>query len=126
MHALIIEDQFLIATLIEEELRDLGYNSIEIVDREAQAVEAALRRSPDLITADDRLVEGTGIGAVRAICASRPAPFVFLVGNPHEVEPLVGKAVLVGKPFGGERLRQAVAEAIERHRQAAPEFALSG
>ena len=126
MHALIIEDRPMIAGLIEEELRDLGYTSVEIVDGEAQAIEAALRRAPDLITADDGLAEGTGIGAVRAICATRPVPVVFLVGNPHDVEPLVGGAVLVGKPFGGERLRDAVAEAIELHRQAAPELALGG
>ena len=34
MHALIIQDQFLIATLIEDELRELGYSSSDIVDRE--------------------------------------------------------------------------------------------
>ena len=115
MHALIIEDQFLIAALIEDELRDLGYISVEIVDREADAVESARRRCPDLITADDRLTEGSGIAAVRTICEHRSIPVVFIVGNPEGFLPVVPDAVLIGKPFGGNRLRQAVDEAIALH-----------
>ena len=41
MHALVIKDQLLIATLIELGLADLGYTSCTIVDHEAAAVEAA-------------------------------------------------------------------------------------
>lgn len=115
MHALVIEDQFLIATLIEEELRDLGYTSVQIVDREVDAVEAARERCPDLITADDSLTEGSGINAVRAICADWAIPVVFIVGDPERVKPLVPDAILIGKPFGGYQLRDAVAKAVEMH-----------
>ena len=115
MHALIIEDQFLIATLIEDELRELGYTSFRTVDRQSDAVEAARLRCPDLITADDRLTEGSGIEAVRLICRGASIPVVFIVGDPEGfVAPIAG-AVLIGKPFGGTRLHQAVAEAIQLH-----------
>ena len=114
MHALVIEDQFLIATLIEDELRELGYTSVEIVDREADAVAAAMRRCPDLITADDRLTEGSGIEAVKHICEHQVIPVIFIVGNPHETKDRVPGAVLIGKPFGGRALAEAVTAAIKR------------
>lgn len=67
MHALIIDDQPLIAEMIGVELTQLGYTSFDVVDREEDAVAAAQGRCPDLITADDRLVSGTGIAAVERI-----------------------------------------------------------
>lgn len=112
MHALVIEDQLLIATLIEEELRELGYTSVEIVDREPEAVEAAKQRCPDLITADDKLTHGSGVAAVQEICAHLIIPVVFIVGNPSALAPPVPFAAVVGKPFGGSRLREAVGDAI--------------
>jgi len=111
MHALIIEDQFLIATLIEDELRELGYATFDVVDREREAVTAAERRCPELITADDRLTDGSGIEAVRRICAHQVVPVVFIVGNPHELASPVSYAAVIGKPFGGSRLREAIGEA---------------
>jgi CheY-like chemotaxis protein len=114
VHALVIEDQFLIATLIEDELADLGYTSCEIVDSEAAAVEAARARCPDIITADDRLTTGTGVAAVQAICADQIIPVVFIVGNPNALTLPVSHASIIGKPFGGARLREAVAQAITR------------
>ena len=59
MHALVIEDQFLIATLIEDELADLGYLSCEIVDNEAAAVDAA--RAIASATASRRRVPPNGL-----------------------------------------------------------------
>jgi CheY-like chemotaxis protein len=112
VHALVIEDQFLIATLIEEELRELGYTSVEIVDREQEAVEAARKRCPDLITADDKLTDGSGVQAVQEICAQQIIPVVFIVGDPEKLVPPVPFAAVVPKPFGGTRLREAVGDAI--------------
>jgi DNA-binding response OmpR family regulator len=67
MHALIIEDQFLIAALVEEELREIGFTSFDIVDREDVAVAAAAVRCPDLITGDENLASGSGMAAVQRI-----------------------------------------------------------
>lgn len=112
MHALIIEDQFLIATLIEEILRDLGYTSFDLAEREAEAIAAAERMCPELIIADQRLTDGTGVAAVRTICAERAIPVVFVSEYQDEVRRLVPDAILVGKPFGERTLREAVAQAI--------------
>ena len=112
MHALIIEDNFLIATLIEEELRDLGYSSCKLCDSEEQAIASAVEQCPDLITADDKIV-GSGVEAVRAICADRVVPVVFIVGSPQELKSPVPYSAMIAKPFGGRSVRQAVVEALK-------------
>jgi CheY-like chemotaxis protein len=112
MHALIIEDQFLIATLVEDVLRTFGYTSFDMVEGEMEAIRAAERRCPDLITADHRLTQGTGVNAVRAICATRAIPVVFITEYRAEVRNLAPDAVLIGKPFGERILREAVEQAV--------------
>ena len=47
MHALIIEDELLIAFALEEILQELGFDSVDIADSEATAMEAASRNRPD-------------------------------------------------------------------------------
>lgn len=112
MHALVIEDQDLIASLIEDELRELGYTSFDVVAREKEAVRAAEERCPDLITADDRIADGSGVLAVQEICANQVIPVVFIVGNPHEVVPPVPFAAVIGKPFAISALHDAIDKAL--------------
>jgi CheY-like chemotaxis protein len=112
MHALIIEDQFVVATLIEDELRELGYTSIQVVDTQAEAITAAEAKCPDLITADQRLATGTGIEAIRVICAERAIPVVFITAYPEEVRAQLPDAILLAKPFASRTLRLAVGQAV--------------
>jgi CheY-like chemotaxis protein len=66
MHALIIEDDAIIAMLIEDELRDLGYSSFDTACSEREAIKAVARKCPDLVTSDGSLFDGSGANAVRA------------------------------------------------------------
>ena len=50
MHALIIEDECLIAMAIEDALRDCGFTSFDVAVSADEAVAAAARKCPDLIT----------------------------------------------------------------------------
>ena len=109
MHVLIIEDEPFIALLIEDHLRGLGYTSFEFAVTETEAVIAARRRSPDLITSDVRLPEGCGIAAVTAICREKPIPVVFITGTAWEVRERMADAIIVRKPIVGEELTRAVA-----------------
>ena len=61
MHALIIEDESLIAMEIEEVLRGCGFSSFDFAVSAEEAVAAAARNCPDLITADVQLRPGCGI-----------------------------------------------------------------
>ena len=112
MHALIIEDQKLFAMLVEDELRELGYTSFDVADTEADAIAAAAARKPDLISADQRLKSGLGVAAIRAICADRHIPFVFITSYRNEVREHFPDAVLLGKPFWPPTLRDAIEQAI--------------
>jgi two-component system, response regulator PdtaR len=111
VHALIIEDQLLIANMIWGELRRLGYRSIDIVESEEEAIALARQQCPDLITADDRLASGSGIDAVLTICADKVIPVVFIVGNPWNVKLAIPDAVILEKPFSLDALTAAVKEA---------------
>ena len=111
MHALIIEDEFLTAQLIEDRLRDLGFTSFAIAMSEEEAVSAARERCPDLITSDVQLTPGCGIDAVQRICDAKPIPILYITGSAMTVRERCPSAVVIQKPFGATDLRQAVDQA---------------
>ena len=113
MHALIIEDESLIAMAIEDALRDCGFTSFDVAVSAEEAVTAAARKCPDLITADVELRPGCGIGAVQSICTEQPITVVFITGSPGEVRIRMPGHSLVEKPFSAERLSDATRLAME-------------
>jgi DNA-binding response OmpR family regulator len=112
MHALIIEDEPLIAMSVEDVLRDCGFTSIEFAISLDSAVAAAKRRCPDLITADVQLTPGCGIDAVGMICASKIIPVIFITATAQDVEAKRPGSIVVHKPFGEEAMRAALSQAI--------------
>lgn len=112
MHALIIEDEFMVAAQIEDVLRTIGYDSFDFVESEDDAIDAARVRCPDLISVDHRITAGSGVGAVREICADRAIAVVFVTDYREEVESALPDAVIMGKPFAERTLREAVARAV--------------
>jgi CheY-like chemotaxis protein len=109
-HALIIEDEMLIALEVESLLYDFGFESCDIVDNPADAVRSALAHRPDLVTADLRILGGTGIEAMVAITEKLgPVPHIYVTGN---ADMLAGQtaAPIVDKPLS----RRALAEACQR------------
>jgi len=114
MHALIIEDEFLVALSIEDSLESMGFTSTETVATEETAVTAAYRQTPDLITADVRLAKGSGIAAVRAILRERRVPVVFITGNAETVREKMPEAVVLQKPYLDAALQDAIATARTR------------
>ena len=114
LHALIIEDEMLIALEVEGLLFDFGFASCDIADNPADALKAALARRPDLITADIRILNGTGLEAMDAIVRQLgPIPHIYVTGN---VDMIVGRttAPIVDKPLS----RRALAAACEQARAA--------
>jgi CheY-like chemotaxis protein len=105
-HALIIEDEVLIALEMESLLAELGFRSFEVADTPGDALKSARRARPDLITADYRIIGGTGVEAVEAILAELgPIPVVYVTGNPDMI-PGQGRPV-VDKPINGGALARA-------------------
>lgn len=98
-HALIIEDEILIAIEIEALLKSQGFTSVAIADSPTEALDSALKRKPDLITADYRIVDGTGVEAVKMIMAHLgPIPVVYITGHATALEDQDGGPI-VQKPI---------------------------
>lgn len=112
MHVLIIEDEPLIAMLIEDALRDCGCTSFAFAASVEQAVAAARARCPDLITADVQLSPGCGIDAVAAICGGPAIPVIFITGTAAEVDARRPGSIIVPKPFNEAALKTALGRAI--------------
>ena len=113
MHALIIEDESLIAMAIEDALRGCGFTSFDVAVSAEEAVAAAARKCPDLITADVQLRPGCGITAVQSICAEQPVPVLFITGRSGEVRIRMPGQAFVEKPFSAEHLMDATKLTME-------------
>jgi DNA-binding response OmpR family regulator len=107
MHALIIEDESMIAIAIEDALRACGFSSFDVAVSADEAVTAAALRCPDLITADVQLRPGCGIAAVQSICSERPIPVLFITGSAAEVRTRMPGHTLVEKPFSIHHIVEA-------------------
>jgi DNA-binding response OmpR family regulator len=108
MHALIIEDESLIAMAIEEALRSCGFTSFDVAVSANEAVMAAARQCPDLITADVELRPGCGITAVQSICSENPIPVLFITGSPGKVRMRMPGHALIEKPFDVDHIMEAI------------------
>ena len=108
MHALIIEDEPLIAMVIEDVLRDIGYTSFDIAASSKEAVAAAAGKCPDLITSDGIIAGSNGIDAIETICGTSRVPVVFITGNPSDVQARLPAYPVIPKPFTPEQVAAAV------------------
>lgn len=108
-HVLIIEDEPVIALELEILLADMGFTTFDVADTPEDALAFAKATRPDLITADYRILSGTGVTAVQMITAEvGAAPVVYVTGNAGQFDP--GAHEVVDKPISA----RALAEACER------------
>ena len=111
-HVLIIEDEMLIALEIEALLSELGFRSFDFVDTPARAATAATAHRPDLLTADYRIIDGTGVEAVAGVwSAIGRVPVVYVTGNAEFVERHSALPV-VDKPIQASALAAACRRAL--------------
>lgn len=117
---LVVEDEPLVAFDTERMLREHGYEVLATVDRVADA-RAVLERGSgtvDLILADVRLADGSGIEVARAAAACN-VPVMFVTGScPPEARGLaIG---FLSKPYMERDLLGAIAvvEAVKAGRHA--------
>jgi len=107
-HVLIIEDEPFIAMAIQEMLEDEGATTFDFAATEAEAVEAALVRRPELITSDVKLIEGTGPRAVAQIHERLGhVPVIFITATPSDCEPCNPPGVVLRKPLREQALKEA-------------------
>ena len=99
-HALIIEDEWLIAEYLTVLTEEAGATSIATAVTEDEAISAARELVPNIILSDVRLVGGTGPRAVQAITADAgEVPVIFITGTPEECRPCEPGVVILRKPI---------------------------
>ena len=100
LHVLIIEDEMLVGMSVLHCLSDIGFESFAFAGTEAQALQQARMRRPDLVTVDVRLLDGDGRTAADALARELgEVPTIFVTGDPQALQG-TPDAVIVEKPFG--------------------------
>jgi two-component system, response regulator PdtaR len=117
VHALIIEDDYLIGREIQDRLGDLGFTRFSFARSEdAAMLEGTGPENFDLVTADVRLLPGDGVTAAEAIHKAKGTPLVFITAYAEELAdrlsgPLAEVPVLQ-KPVKAEEFEAAVRQAL--------------
>ncbi len=114
---LIVEDEILVASDIQESLESLGYTVQGMVDTAQKAIEAVEKELPDLILMDINLKgEMTGIDAAKQITKEHDVPIIYLTANTDMDTVSKAKVALpygyISKPFTDKDLRTNIEIAI--------------
>lgn len=111
-HVLIIEDEPIIALELEALLSDMGFGSFDTADSPGEAVALAQLRRPALITADYRILNGTGVEAVSQVLAAvGHTPVVYITCNADLFDH--AGATVVEKPISISALAAACARVCD-------------
>lgn len=110
-HILIIEDEPMIAMLIQDLLEDEGATSFAFAATQQDAVELAIEHPPALITSDVKLLEGTGPRAVAEIHRRLgDVPVIFITATPEMCEPCNPPGRVLQKPVNTRAVASAFHE----------------
>lgn len=111
---LIVEDEYLVAMMLEEMLGDLGYEVAHIARTLEEAVAAAAQPQVDIAILDLNL-NGERSTPVAEALAARGTPFIFATGYGRAgLEGSFAEAPTLQKPFREEDLERALRAARER------------
>ena len=112
LQVLIVEDEFLLAMLLQVQLEQRGFRVLGIAHNGQEAVALSRERRPDAILMDIRMPVMDGIEATRQIMAERPTCIVVLSARAErdsaaQAEKAGAKAFLT-KPASIESVVQAL------------------
>ena len=106
---LVVEDDFLVATLLTEILKSVGWQVVGPVAHLAAALDAAAREGFDAAVLDVNLGRQT-VYPVAEVLDARRVPFVFVTAHGREaLPPLFCERPHLGKPFAPGELIGTVA-----------------
>jgi CheY-like chemotaxis protein len=81
-NVLIVEDEMIIALLIERMVKSLGHKVVGKISTGEDAISAAVEKDPDIILMDIRLQgEMDGIDAILRIHEQKNIPVIYISGN---------------------------------------------
>jgi CheY-like chemotaxis protein len=114
LRVLIVEDEALVAMLIEDMLIELGYEVAAVAARVEYALQCARDLEVDLVLLDLNL-SGQRTDEVAGVLAERGVPFVFATGyGAAGVNAEWRDVPVLQKPFQIEDLARALTRALRR------------
>lgn len=119
---LVIEDEAMIAWMLESLLEDMGFQAITLASNAMEAAAAATRRTPELVISDINLGTGAdGIEAVGTIRQTCSPAVVFVSGYIDEkarsrISEQVAGARILSKPLSGDGLAAVIRDALGLNR----------
>ena len=105
---LVVEDDYLIATLLQDILSAAGWSVVGPVGRLAEAVDTAAHQDCDAAVLDINL-GGKAIYPVAEVLSQRKVPFLFITGyGGNGADQPFGDRPRLGKPFRNQELLGAL------------------
>ncbi|QRG08569.1 response regulator [Xanthobacter dioxanivorans] len=113
LRVLVVEDEFLVALGLEDNLRSLGYSVVGPISSLRAALEAAAHERVDAAILDVNL-NGEPVYPAAAILAGRGIPFIFCSGytGAVRVPREFADAPRVGKPYTSQVIADALADLL--------------
>jgi CheY-like chemotaxis protein len=109
---LLVEDETMIAMLVEDMLEDLGHKLVSVATRLEEALAAAASEAFDLAILDLNL-GGVLTYPVANVLQTRGIPFIFATGyGSGGLEEAYSDLATLQKPFNQEALGQAITAAL--------------
>jgi DNA-binding response OmpR family regulator len=112
IRVLLVEDEPLIAMLYEDIVQDTRFQIIETMMCNEDALKALDQYRPDVVIVDYNLTDGPCLPVVAKLKAMS-IPFVVATGYGDNVDPELGSARWLVKPFKDEDVLQALHEAVD-------------
>ncbi len=114
---LVVEDEPMVAEVVERYLRRDGY-AVEVIEDGDRAVEAFDSYQPDLLVLDIMLPGLDGLEICRRVRARSQSPIIILTARGEELDKLVGLELgaddYVTKPFSPRELTARVKAVLRR------------
>lgn len=112
---LILEDEFLIAMDVEQLCRDHGAEDAVLI-RDLDAIEAEIAGRRFDVAVIDAMLDGRSTLDFARQLQERNVPFVFATGYDDAAERFADfpGIPVVGKPYGGQELIEAIASVVGR------------
>jgi CheY-like chemotaxis protein len=115
----IVEDDVLFAQALTGLVGDLGYRVLATAGTEEGAVRIVSEHRPDVVLMDVKLTGGNGVRAASTIRQTSQVPIVFCSSYADDIAiqstvQLLGRAVLIGKPFDEGELAVLLANAVKQ------------